>query len=274
MPTRIIESTRNFNAVAAGQTATLDLPTTRIYHGIRLVYTTTTGGGANQTNMEAHITEVRIKVNGKVQRRFSAAHAFAMNAYRGKAFETGILPIFFSEPHRRTVQGEDALAWGMADVDTFQVEVDIDAAALTPTIEAVAITAEGRANMGPIVKLRQFVIPVAAIGIVNVPTLPKNDAYYALHCLSAVINSARVLIDQKEIINATAALLTSLADDQSLTWQTGYFHLDFAATRRVADSLAMTVGNPAERVSDFQIDFDMSAATSFTMIAEVLGFRD
>lgn len=104
MSTRIVERARNFNAVAAGQTATLNLPATRIYHGVRLVYTTVTAGGATQANMEAELTEIRIKVNGKVQRRLSAAHIFALNAYRGKAFETGLLPIFFSEPWRRTVQ--------------------------------------------------------------------------------------------------------------------------------------------------------------------------
>ena len=273
MTTPIIERSRSFNAVAAGQTATIDLPTTRIYRGLRLLYGTGTAGGPTRANMEAEVTEIRIKVNGKVQRRFSAAQLFAINAYHGKAVEDGILPIFFAEPWRRTVQGEDGLAWGMADVDTFQVEVDIAAGATNPTLDADAITLEGNLAMGPITKWRQFVVPVSAVGIVNVSTLPKTDAYFTIHCVSANITSVKVLVDRKEIVNAGAAVLQSLADDQGFAWQTGYFHLDFSNSRRVTNVLQMTVPG-AGRVSDYQIDFDMAVAANFTMLTEVVGLRD
>ena len=120
------EPARSFNAVGAGQTATLNLPPDGIYHKLMLHYAEG-GTAADAATVTAAIDEARLIVNGKVQRRFTGEDLLAINAYHGKAYTDGYLPIFFSEPWRRTVQGEDALAWGMGDVETFQLEVDIAA---------------------------------------------------------------------------------------------------------------------------------------------------
>ena len=115
----------SFAAVAAGQTATLDVPARGTYYSLMLTYTTDTVGGATQANMETEITEIRLKINGKIQRRFSAEELFDHSTYKGQTITAGKLQIYFAEPWRQTVQGEEALAWPMGDVDTFQVEVDI-----------------------------------------------------------------------------------------------------------------------------------------------------
>lgn len=270
-----MEPTRSFNAVAAGQTATLDLPVTGIYHGLKIGYGTSTAGGATQANMEAEVDEVRLLINGVVQRRFDARQLFDINAYKGKGVTTGILPIYFEEPWRKTAQGGDSLAWGMADVSTFTVEVDVNSGATSPTLTAQAIKRPGNLPMGPIVKWRQFVVPVTATGIVNVSTFPKQDAYYTLHCDSANIADVDIKVDQVSILDGTRAMLEDLSDDYGYAFQTGWFHVDFSATRRVSDALSMlTDGVGGKRVADFQVDFNMSSAASFTVVAEVLGLRD
>lgn len=275
MPSPRVEPTRSFNAVAAGQIATLDLPATGIYHGLKLEYGTSTGGGPTQANMEGEVTEVRLIVNGVVQRRFSAQHLFDVNSYKGKGVTAGILPIYFEEPWRKSAQGADGLAWGMADVDTFIVEVDIDGAAVSPTLSATAIKRPGHRNMGPIVKWRQHIVGVSAIGIVNLSTLPKQDAYYSLHCLSTDIDDVEVQVDQKTILKGTLATLNDVADDYGYVPHADWFHIDFSATRRVSDALSMaSEGEGGGAVKDLQIDFNMSAATSFVMLTEILGLRD
>lgn len=268
-------ATNSFNAVAPGATATLDLPTgALIYHGLQILYGTGTVGGANQANMEAEITAVRIKLNGKVQRRFSAAELFAINAFHGIGFEAGILPIFFSEPWRRTGEGEDALAWGMADIDTFQIEIDIAGGATAPTLEARAEVMRGNRNLGPITKWRRYTVPVSGIGIVNYTTLPKNDAYYKLHCFSGNVAAIDVRVDQLERFEATAARNEArLRQVYAKSPQAGVFHAVFDPTDRVSDALQMRKADGSP-VSEFRIDFDMSVAASFDMIAETLGPRD
>lgn len=275
MPSPRVEPTRSFNAVAAGQTATLDLPATGIYHGLKLEYGTSTGGGPTQANMEAEVTEIRLIVNGVVQRRMTAQHLFDINSYKGKGVTAGILPIYFEEPWRKTAQGADSLAWGMADVDTFIVEVDVDGAAVSPTLAATALKRPGNRNMGPIVKWRQFTVPVSAIGITNLATLPKQDAYYAFHCLSALIDDVEVQVDQKTILKGVIATLNDVADDYGYVAHADWTHIDFSTTRRVSDALSMaSEGEGGGAVKDLQIDFNMNTATSFVMVAEVLGLRD
>ncbi len=275
MTRRIIELT-DFNAVGAGQKATLKVPVGALaYHALFITYGTGTGGGANQTNMDAEITRIRLNIDGVTQREFSAAELFAINAYHGVAFATGSLPIFFSELWRRTVQGEDALAWRVGDVDTFQVEIEIDAGATSPTLEARAIYEDIPADqsaMGPIVKWRRFNIPVSSTGIRNESGLPKNNPYYAIHCFSANIDNVRLETDQRVWWDLTETGMTQAITAYGFVPQASMYHIDFGHTGRVADLLPMVVAG--REVGQFKIDFDMGAASGFDIVTETFGPRD
>lgn len=268
-------TTNSFNAVAAGGTATVSLPVrNRIYHSLVLYYGTGTAGGPTEANMIAEIEEVRIKVDGKVQRRFTAEELFAINAFNGVAVEDGILPIFFSEPWRRTAQGEDALAWGTGDINTFQVEVDIASGATAPTLSARVEIEAGIRAMGTIVKWRKFVVPVSATGVVNLTTLPMLDAYYRMHAFSGNIADVEIRVDQAEVFKATQTQNDHLLSKvYGKTPQASTYHVSFDRTDRVSDALPM-VRADGGRVSEFRLDFNMSAAASFPLLTETLGARD
>lgn len=277
MPRRVI-TTNSFNAVAPGQTATISLPVgDLVYDEVLLVYGTATAGGPTEANMEAEITEVRVKVDGKVQRVFSAAQLFDINRVNGIAVANGFLPIFLAEPWRRSAQGEESLAWGTADVSTFTIEVDIDAGATSPTLEARIMVDDARRPMGPIVKWRRFTVPVTAVGIVNVTTLPKQDAYYRLHAFSTAIDDIEITVDQKEVWKLTDGQARELFAEQGLGVPAALTSVIFDFTQRVADALAMNVPagrNQTRKVSELRVDYNMSAATSFTLVTETLGLRD
>lgn len=263
----------SFSAVAPGQTATVDLSPTGKYHQLRLQYGTATVGGPTQANMEAEVTEIRVKVNGKGQRVFTAAELFTINAYHGVAVTDGFLPIMFSEPWKRTIVGEDQVGWGMADVETFQIEVDIAGGALSPTLSLTAVKDVVNIPMGPIVKWRRFQVPVSAIGVFNLTSLPKSDAYNALHCFSGNIDDVLVRVDQEDVFEAVLADVNEYYAQNGFAPQASMFHIDFQATARLADSLSMVRAND-QLVSEYRIDFNMSAAVAFNMITETIGFRD
>lgn len=271
---RRLTTTNSWNGVAAGQTATLDLPVGPVvYHQIRILYGTSTAGGANQANIEAEITQVRMKVNGKVQRVFTSAELFDINALHGKTFNTGELPIFLSEPWRRSAQGEDALAWGMGDVSTFQLEVDIDGAATSPTLDTRVVVERVARPMGPIVKWKRFTQPVSAIGVTTNSGLPRTDDYYALYAFSAVLTAIEVKLDQEEVFNAASTVIDNLLEDHGYTNVAGLVPVKFDFTDRVSDSLKM-VKPGGQRAQELRVDFTMSAATGFTLITETIGLRD
>lgn len=266
----------DFNSIGAGQKATLSLPVGALaYHQLRLNYGTTTVGGPTRANMEAEIESVRINLDGVTQREFTAAELFKINAYHGHAVRDGSLPIFFSEPWRRTVQGEDVLAWRVGDISTFQVEVEIAAGASAPTLDARAIyddiPVKGSA-MGPVVKWRRFNINNSATGIRNFTDFPKQNPYYAIHCFTGNINDVRVETDQRVWWDMKEAQMIDFLIDQGFTPQTDMYHIDFAPTARVADVLPTLVGG--REIGTFKVDFDMGAASGFNVVTETLGPRD
>ncbi|RKQ73104.1 major capsid protein P2 [Oceanibaculum indicum] len=266
----------SFNAVGAGQTATVSLPTDGIYFSVNLLYAES-GTPANLATFTAAIPEIRININGVTQRRMSAAEIITLNALRGETFEAGILPIFFSLPWRPNAVEEDALAWGTADVSTFQIEVDIAAGRTAPTLRGEAYKLMARANMGPIVKVNKYTIPVSAIGTVNTNTLPRTDAYMALHAKSTDIDHIRIKLDGREKLDADFDSIHNGLKSYGWNPQSGYSHVLWDRRNRNADVLSMSVdvqGGGTRQISDFQIDWQMSAATSFVLLTETVGFRN
>lgn len=280
MPPQFID-TNSFQGVGAGQKATLELPVGAVkYHAIQLNYGTATAGGPTRANMEAELTEIQIKLNGKAQRTFSAKQLFDINAVNGITVNDGFLWIWFSEPWQRSAQGEDTLGWGTADIATFTIEATIDGGATNPTLEARLLVDEIAEVMGPIVKWRRHNVNVSATGLRNVTNLPKIDAYYALHAFSTNINSIEVTIDQKEIWAAQDAQMRELYTQFGLSVPAALTSVLFDFRQRVADALPMGTrvataeGEFVQPVADFRIDFDMSAATGFDLVTETLGPRD
>lgn len=289
----------NFNGVAAGQTATVQLPVGNVtYHKLIFAYSTSVAGNGTVANGEAHLTQVRLKINGKIQRVFSAKQVDGINAFYGRSAQSrniGGVPfyfmeIFLSEPWRRTPAGEDLLAWGTADVSTFQVEIDIAAAGTAPVLVPHADVEYVSRPLGLISKWRSYTQPVSAAGITTNNTLPKNgnEAYQALHAfpvLTTDIIDVTVKTDQVVRFQGTDSDMRSLLASESpggitsFAPQTNMTHIVFDRTGRVSDALPMQYvdanGKPTGNlVGDFRIDWDMNAGTSFPFVAQVLGPRD
>lgn len=276
----------NFQGAQANQTATLDLPKWGKYHNIQLTYTTSTVGGANQANIEAEITEIRIKVNGVVQRVFSSAQLFVINAFYGVGFSTGLLPIFFSEPWMRTVLGEEAIGWGTGDVQTFTLEVDIAAGAGVTGLSAVAeIDLADKSPMGQVVLWKRYVPQVAGVGVLNYPNLPRGTvarpvAYKALHFIeqtAADISDVLVKIDANDVFDATFAQATQLYAFAGFTMQPAMFTVSpYAMSGQIGQMWPMISpgSNPPSLVQSFEVNLNMAVAANPTLIAESLGYRD
>lgn len=273
----------SFQGVAAGQTATLDLPAGQgaglVYYGLRIQYLES-GTLANQSTMEAALTEVRLLVNGVVQRRFSAAQLNTINAENGIDFDAGQLKIFFAEPWRRSAQGEDALAWGVADVDTFQVEIDIDGAATSPALNVRAHVVRNSRPLGAIMKFRQFTVAPSTTGIYNITTLPRQDNYARMHFFENAagdISEVEVFVDGRQEFKASDELFESLYGDNGLVPQTALNTIAFDHRQRVSEMLPMRkpIGNNQFRqVTDFRVDVNFAVASAATLLTQTLGPRD
>jgi hypothetical protein len=270
-------STVSFSGVTAGETATISLPPSGLYESLQIEYKKA-GTLATVAQMIADITEIRVVVNGKVQRRYSAKQLFMLLGLKNHAVNDGFLNIFFAEPSRRSAEGEDSLGWGMADVQTFEVQIDLDDAAGAVTLKCKRNHLPvNNVNMGAIVKIKRHNIPVSSTGEIQWQSLPRLDRYYALHAQSTDIDEVTVEIDNTVKFDNTTLGNSDRIEQHGLTPQAGYFHILADVRGRIKDFWSMQKPNGNGGfvpVDEVLVKFEMNAATSFDVIVEQVGLRD
>jgi hypothetical protein len=261
----------SINSVGIGQTASLDLPVgKRRYFGVYALYKT----NAAQATIEADITEIRVIANGKVQRRFSAADLNVINATYGVPFTLGMIPILLSMPSARTIDGEEGLAWGTADVSTLRIEFDISGAAVAPTLTAFAEVDDVLAPLGPIVKWFKESVTAAGATTLNLTTLPKRDSYAAIHARSALITRMKVTVDGLEIFDVDrATYLAMLERRPEFALQANNYSLIFNDSSQVTDALPMVKIENGQviPVQEFRVDLTFSGAGTVVLVSERVG---
>lgn len=264
----------SFTPPAAGARSTINIPVGPTYYGIVLQYTES-GTLVTEANMKAAIEEVLIKINGTPVRRLSATDIIALNALHGVAYQDGFLPLYFAEPWARSANSEDFFAWGTLDVQTFQIEVKIASGRTAPALSAVAETTNESRKLNAIKKFNKYNIPVASTGIVNWQNLPRIGTLAALHAVSGDIDDVSVKVDNVEVFDLTVDQINQdLNNYPDITPQTDIVHVLFNKTSRASDNLPFAyevAKNQVRRVQDFQVDFNMSAANAFDVIAETIG---
>lgn len=273
--TPVLERAPSFSSVAAGSTASVTLPRSRTYFDLNIYYTPG-GTAANTATIAADIDEIRLVINGTVQRRFTGAQLRMLNNLRGLPLNDGEMRIYFASPWRVTAVEEDAGALGTANLQTVVLEVDINAAATSPQLAVYARTMPINANAGAITKVRQFTLSPSATGVFEWSDLPKMDPIHALHFNSANISHIEVVSDNRTLLDAPVPIIHNDLDDYGWTAQPGWTHLLFDRRNRGAEFLSFVrqAGpgvNDIVRVQDLRIQLTMGATGAFQVLAEYWG---
>jgi hypothetical protein len=160
MPVKQRISLKNVSAVAASKTVIIEVPVGPRIHLINIQH-----GFSSGTNTIAgaatNISEIRFKLNNRIQRRFSGTQLRDLNLLMGAAYDAvsgeapntapGVsFPLYFAEPWRKNTLVADALALatGGGYIKSCQVEVDLGAAS-TPTLVAWAVVDDVQFGKAP-----------------------------------------------------------------------------------------------------------------------------
>jgi hypothetical protein len=184
---------RNVQNVAASKTALIDCPIGRRYHYIQLQHGYAAGTNTI-TATASNILEIRIKVNGRVQRTVSGTQLRDLNILQGLSMGSYVnsvssnydfvglpntapgvsIPLFFAEPWLFDEASQDALAWATNSWSSFQIEVDLGAAS-TPTLQAWAIVDDLQPQTpGGIVKWIRQSFPASGTQF-DISTIDRRD---------------------------------------------------------------------------------------------------
>jgi len=295
----------------AAHTITVDLPVGPRYHEIWIAANPGAGKFLIDTGATGLLGEIRVKLNGKIQRQITAQELNKINILNGVTYAcrggntaatAAEICIYLAEPWRENEDAQDGLAWATGDVGTFQVEIDIvayggAAAGLTkPTAKAVidnSLVDAGNGKMvdaplGAIVKWRQVQIPSAS-GWNDFGQLPKNDFYQSLHLFDyANFVEFEVKVDNNIIrqdtkggneqrLSAHAMLPAPTATATPATLVAdmptrSMIDIVFDHDDRVSSSLPMRFNG--KRVGDFNLRFNTTTVGNIKCIYQVIGPAD
>lgn len=250
----------SFQAVAAGQTAIANLPIGLTYEELLIRYKSS-GTDANAATAKADLSEIRLMVDGDAKWTVSATELLALNGWYGRGYTDGVVQMHLSNPEARTVNGEDAAAYGTADVQTMALEIDIAAGATAPSLELYAKLAP-QSPLGQHLTVRRFAYNASATGIREIADLPRGPfALLAMHAASGNVADVEVEANQRLIYDADVAIAEALAAERGKAFQSGYFHIDFVPKSRLSDALPLML-------QDFRVRFNLTGTGAFNILAE------
>lgn len=271
---RIYQEMPAFEGVVAGNTALCKLPTGRRYHFLDLEYSNLT---------LAQMNEIRITANGRPFQRFTAGERDALNQYLSMEAAAGFLRIWFDRPFLRVKEGEALTGVNTHQkrdengkrVDNFNVEVDIDGAAVDPSLKVHAEQSEGIPGMGPgtVPHIQRHTRSAAGAGEFQVSDLPYNTPTEQKLIRSTIVTPN----DRVDKVEIERGLYSIFKRTKALNeWcqkngggdrvpQAGYFIIDSTERGYAGEPIDL------EGFQDFRYKLGMSAAENLVFLQEYVG---
>lgn len=210
-------------AIAAGSTSTFNLDLGLRYHALWLELGSSgvIAGDTLRARLANTIGQIRLKVNGKVQRTMEAVELLDIYSLMGSPFAGSVsgtpgeagyrmyLPIWLAEPWRKNNAEVPLTAWNAQGIASLQLEVDVVAA--TPVLKGWFEYDNPTGNLGAITKwIRQT---FAASGTeMDINTIDKKDYLNSIHFYATVggtsryVNKLRLTANGAEIRGLLTAL--------------------------------------------------------------------
>lgn len=230
----------DFNGVAAGQTATVNLDLGPTYDVFYLEHTVG-GNAATIAQLKDNIEEVLFKINSIEVRRYrSGEEIIQLLEGRGIAAADGFLTIPFAEFWRETLVGVDVFALGTLGLGSVQITVKLKSGITNPTLKLHARQSPAR-DFSPIKLIRNNSVAITTIG--ENLFKPVIDAdLEVMHFKTDDLERIRIKYDDIEILNATPALLKlEMQNVENKEPINGFVSVDFNLLNRALSKLDMQI---------------------------------
>lgn len=265
--------------IAASGTATLTVPLGAALHQIIFI-AKTAGTLMTVAELKSMITSLVCKANGKPVREWTPTSLSHANGTNGSQYATaaGYLIDYFSEPWRRTLEGEERGAWGTDGLDSLTYEVKFDASATTPTIEAYIVVDEFNRPFKayPIRHVRSYPALTVINGTQQFPgggILRESGLFYdRLHFLSSAITSVKVEVNKVvKFDNVPRTVMAELLSKRGLSMQSSVYTVAFSgSSQQLTDQLASfnIVNGEAKPITDLRLEWTGGSSTTADLVTE------
>lgn len=254
----------SMSRVTAGAIATLELPIGLTYN--KLIFTATGTALA-----AAHIKRINVLIDGKVIQTFKdLTRLIDINSYYGRGTDTvNEFVIHFFRAELMDIVYRRAPGIGTQDVQTFHVEIELDAAApVDINMLAHADVDPQPQPIGAFFKVREFPYSSAVSGQVEIDKLPRGAFYGAVHLFKDDITAVEVEVDQAKTIDATKSVLERLQKEASPSKRVPVTakatHIDWLLEGDAAQAIKTDV------VQDFRIKMMLGTSGAVDIVTETI----
>ncbi len=259
----------SFNTVAAGSTATLNLPLGPTYYTLAL-YCLDGSGVRTAAEIAADINFVVLKVNGTERTRVKASDLQMLHKYYGGTVANdGVLHIDLSPFWAQEHDARDNLAWGTGNVDVLTLEVELASGSGITTMTAHADMVMERRELGLIIQRRRMVWTPGSTGTQEWADLPKGiGSLTALHfdeSGSAVVDDIEVEVDGVRMQTSPEAVIrAALTSKSERVPQTDVIHFETTRRKRMGEYIAL------RDVQDFRVYAEIDTAGAVPIVIETI----
>lgn len=259
------------SGVGANQQATVEIPPGRYTYekfGLEL-------GGTTFTKAQAK--NIALELAGKPIQQFkNGTQLDLLNAYYGRNVATNELVLHQFRPEFLDAAQARLLNLGMSDVSVCQLRLDIDAAAVAPTLAAYARRYQFRGadkkethqknSLGALTKIKRFVKAPTGAGDFEIDDIPKEGFIQALHFITTSdnINSVEVEADGVKVWDASTSRMERDVENYGRTKQSSCYHVDFMLSNEMGGAI------PMQGLADFRCKLDMAGADNIDLYVEYL----
>lgn len=254
---RRIEKLPTPGTIAAGQTATFNIPLGPTYHRFYIQMDATNdddpSAPLNAADWADYVGDIRLIINGDTRIELAAKDLVALNTYHGHVPESGVLPLFLSQPWMRTPAGEDNTAYGTAEgIASFSLELDLADEITVQKLEVRAVITEPQ-PFGAHLRIQRFNKQLGLQGKLEIPDLPLgNYAMLGLHVTTGQIDAVEILTNNVKVHDTSRALRREHLKIIGKTPQANYTHIDFLGENRLGEALPMAL-------NDFRLSLETTA---------------
>jgi hypothetical protein len=228
---RKIEEINGISGVAPGGVSTLNMPLNRRYHALKVFPTGTIdegGGPTVTTDPTKLIAQIRLIVNGVVIRELTPLEFLRIAGanFDGEQ-ETTNVPIYFSEPKRASVMGEEGSSWDMTSAPdnpilTFVLEITWLSGITNPVTKVLASYDHGRnlvngKSFQQIVKQKGLTFNAPA-GDYDITSLSIRHPIQRLHFQpsAGTVSRVEVVRDDEKVLDAQKVHYDEFLDDYDI----------------------------------------------------------
>lgn len=262
--------------IAAGAVATVEIPTNGTHHATYLRCLTAAGVPLTRAQIIADIGDIIVRLDGEQIVEASATFLLDLQKYYGDGLGAGnvdgIIPLVWVRPHLATFPERIVTALGMANINSFTIDVKILGVAQLSSIDVISEVDATPRRLGQHVRITRHPQSFATTGLQEISTLPRwgNDvAYVAMHVEknAGTFDKVTVKLGGNAIFEDIDPNLNQVnLVKMGRTPQAAYFSVDFAKNNDLLSLL------PMAGVQDFrqQITWKTAAPTTFNIYAETI----